>query len=431
MNTWTAWTALLAQTKTVFYTPSFAIFTDLITGWVCTPGRRTITAMITVADPVGARAHDAYHRFIRDGVWSMNRLWRTLATHAVGRFAPTGVIELLCDDTLHHKTGRHVDGSGIFRDAVRSTANRVVYALGLNLVVLTLRVQPPWGGTPIALPINARLHRKKDATTTIAHAADMITELAGWLPGRDLHLCADGAYATLAGANLVNTKLTSRLRRDAALYEPAPARTGKRGRPRTKGDRLPTPVQIAADLADQHWQHEIIDMRGTPADRLVYTCDVLWYRVNKTEQVRLVIVRDPTSVEPDDFFFTTDLTASGAETASRYAGRWPIEVCFRDVKQHLGGQDPQSWKRNGPERAACLSLWLHAMTWCWYLDTHPTGHTWIPRPWYQHKTTPSFLDALAALRRVLWTQRITTMSAPQDENNKITDVLLDTLAYAA
>ena len=428
MNTWVA---LLAGSRAVFHAPSFAIFTDLLTGWVCAPGRRTITAMITVADPIGVRAHDAYHRFVRDGVWNMSGLWATLATHAVDRFAPTGVIEVLCDDTLHHKTGPHVNGAGIFRDAVRSTGTRVVYALGLNMVVVTLRVQPPWGGTPIALPINARLHRKKDTTTTIAHAADMLTELAGWLPGRDLHLCADGAYATLARNNLANTELTSRMRRDAALFEPAPARTGKRGRPRTKGARLPTPTQIAAALDDQHWQHKIIDIRGEPAERLVYTRDVLWYRVNKTELVRLVIVRDPAGVEPDDFFFTTDLSATGAQTASRYAGRWPIEVCFRDVKQHLGGEDPQSWKRDGPERAACLSLWLHAMTWSWYLETHPNGRTWITRPWYPHKATPSFLDALAALRRVLWAQQITATSTHQDDNDKITDVLLDTLAYAA
>lgn len=41
--------------------------TDLVTGWVCAPGRGTITGMITVADPAGRRAHDAYHRFVRDG----------------------------------------------------------------------------------------------------------------------------------------------------------------------------------------------------------------------------------------------------------------------------------------------------------------------------------------------------------------------------
>jgi hypothetical protein len=126
--------------------------------------------------------------------------------------------------------------------------------------------------------------------------------------------------------------------------------------------------------------------------------------------------------------------ASGADTASRYARRWSIEVCFRDVKQDLGGENPQSWKRKGPERAACLSLWLHAMTWCWYLTEHPAGDTWTPRPWYPRKSTPSFLDALAALRRSLWTERINAMTAPHmlgQDKTRIIDALLDTLAYAA
>ena len=172
-------------------------------------------------------------------------------------------------------------------------------------------------------------------------------------------------------------------------------------------------------------------MRGTTVQRLVHVRDVLWYAVNKRDLLRLVIVRDPTGVEPDDFFITTDLTATGAQIASRYAGRWSIEVCFRDVKQHLGAEDPQSWKRQGPERAACLALWLHALVWCWYLHAHPAGRTWIPRPWYTRKTTPSFLDALAALRRTLWSQRITAMSAHPEHADEITTALLDTLTYAA
>jgi len=157
-----AWTALLEGTRTVFGAPSFALFTQLLTGWVCAPGRRTITAMIAVADPTGRRAHDAYHRFVRDEAWSMSRLWQVLAADAVTRFAPSGVVALDCDDTLFHRGGRQVNGAGIFRDAVRSTARHVVYALGLNLVVLTLRVTPPWGGCPIALPVNVRLHKKNE-----------------------------------------------------------------------------------------------------------------------------------------------------------------------------------------------------------------------------------------------------------------------------
>lgn len=418
----------------MFGARSFQIFTDLITGWVLAPGRRTVTAMIAVADPGAQRAHDAYHRFLRDGAWGMNGLWRLLAVHAIRTFAPTGVVSLDCDDTLFHKSGPKVDGAGIFRDAVRSTSHRVVYALGLNLVVVTLRVTPPWGSMPIAVPVNARLRRKKDGTTTVEHAAQMIRELSRWLPERQLHLCADGAYASLAGADLPNTQITSRMRRDAALYEPAPPRTGKRGRPRTKGLRLPTPPELANQAGPRHWRKASIDIRGRATERLVLTHDVLWYGVNPRQLVRLVIVRDPNNIEPDDFFFTTDLTADGADIASRYAGRWSIEVCFRDTKQDLGGENPQSWKRQGPERAACLSLWLHAITWCWYLAEHPVGDTWIPKPWYPRKSTPSFLDALAALRRTIWSQRINTMSTadtPEQDKTEIIDALLDTLTYAA
>jgi len=427
----TGFLALLDRTRSGFTAPSFAIFTDLVTGWVCAPGRRTITNMITVVDPAGRRAHDAYHRFVRDGVWSMNRLWRVLATHLITTFSPTGVVELACDDTLFHHEGRKVEGAGVFRDAVRSTVRRVVYARGLNLVVITLTIHPPWGGQPVAVPVNVRVHKKHDATTTIAHAAAMIEEIAAWLPDRWFHLVADGAYATLAGAALPRTHLSSRMRRDAALYEPAPPPTGKRGRPRTKGERLPTPTGLAEKTTDKDWATVEVDVRGHTVQRQVWTRDVLWYRVNKTDLVRLVIVRDPNRVEPDDYFFTTDLHATAADVATRYATRWAIEVCFRDVKQDLGGQNPQSWKRRGPERAAALSLWLHATIWAWYLQTHPTGATWTPRPWYPAKSTPSFLDALAALRRVLWSQRITTMSRSPAEEPKITEALLDTLAYAA
>lgn len=423
--------ALLELTRGVFTAPSFAIFTDLLTGWVLAPGRRTITRMIAVTDPAGRRAHDAYHRFIRDGAWSMHRLWQVLATHLVARFAPDGVIELACDDTLFHHEGRKVEGAGVFRDAVRSTVKTLVYARGLNLVVITLTIHPPWGGMPIAVPVNVRVHRKDDTTTTIGHAAAMLAQLADWLPGRSLHLVADGAYATLAGHGLPRTHLTCRMRRDAALYEAAPPRTGKRGRPRLKGARLPTPAQLSDTLPARAFSTTQVDVRGTSVTRLIHVRDVLWYRVNKTDLVRLAIVRDPDGLEPDDYFFTTDRAATGTDIATRYATRWPTEVCFRDVKQDLGGQDPQSWKRQGPERAAALSLWLHAATWSWYLHTHPDGTTWTPRPWYPTKATPSFLDALAALRKTLWSQRITALSRPGPDNTEITEAILDTLAYAA
>jgi hypothetical protein len=156
-----AWRKLIGLYATAFTRPSFRNFVRLVNGWALYPGRRTVTNMITLADPEGNHAHDAYHRLIRNGKWEMASLWRTLATLAVERLADLSApIPLDLDDTLYGKVGGKVEGAGIFRDPVRSTVHRTVYARGLNLVVLTLRVQPPWGGGPIGLPINLRLYRK-------------------------------------------------------------------------------------------------------------------------------------------------------------------------------------------------------------------------------------------------------------------------------
>jgi hypothetical protein len=425
-----AWAAIVGAVAVAFTRPGYAIFTDLIDGWVLTPGRRTITRIIGVVDTEGRRAHDAYHRLIRDGAWSMNALWRIMAVRIVAGLCPPGQpIAIDLDDTLFHRTGPRIDGAGSYRDAVASTRKRIVYAWGLNLVVVTVRITPPWGGMPVGLPFNARVARKDHDATTVTLARDMLIELAAWLPDRTFQLACDGAYATLCGAGLERVHVTSRIRRDAAVYELTPPRTGKRGRPRKKGDRLPS-LPALANTATA-WATVDYDQRGTTITRQLTSRRLLWYGVARDTPLLLVIVRDPQGHQPDDFFITTDTTASPAWVAAHYAGRWTIEVTFRDAKQHLGVEDPQTWKRQGPERAAALGLWLHAAVWLWYIPTWGTRRSWTPTPWYPRKATPSFADALAALRRLLWHQRITTVCSTAPLPAKIIRPLVDTLARAA
>ena len=427
------WLALLGCFAPVFTAPSFPLFVQLASAWILCPGRHTLTRLYGLAEPKQARAHDAYHRFFGRGAWWLDLLWRQLAAVLLDAFHPQGPVPLDLDDTLFHKSGRHVDGAAWWRDAVRSTAQRVVHGLGLNLVVVTLRVRPPWGGEPLGLPINVRLHRKNDLTT-LDLAQQMIQELAAWFPERCWRLCADGAYASLAGRGLPRCELTSRMRRDAALYElPPHTRRAKRGRPRKKGRRLPTPQAIAQECS--RWQRLTVNLRGKRVRRLAYTRQVLWYEVCPHRAVLLVICRDPAGKEPDDFYFTTDLTATAAQVIEQYGGRWSIEDTFRNVKQYLGAQDPQVWKGQGPERAAAFALWMYALTWAWYLDTQLSPTPLPLRPWYRHKTHPSFADALAALRRCLWHKHIFADSQSKRLPSKIIRPLLqpmvEALAYAA
>ncbi len=423
------WDTFVAACAPAFTQPSFALFRELLGAWVLCPGRHTVTHMICMLGPSSRREHDAYHRFLRAGAWSMAALWRLLAQALVaGQTGAPEVLAIDVDDTLFHKTGRRVENAGTFRDAVRSTKSHVAYALGLNLVVMTLRVSAPWGGEPLGLPINMRIYRK-GGPSHLDLAERMLLEAMEWFPGRRVRLCADGAYASLAGRVPESVSFTSRMRKDAALYEMAPAhRRKERGRPRKKGERLPTPEGMARRV--KKWLLADIDFRGRLKGRLLYARRVLWYKTCPTRPVLLVIVRDPTGREPDDFFFTTEVEAYGPDVASRYCGRWSIEDTFRNTKQYLGGEDPQTWKGQGPERAAALSLWIYAAVWQWYIAVYGAKPTWVPTPWYTRKATPSFADALAALRRELWGRRIFVRSEPRPLMRKIADVLIGALAGA-
>lgn len=219
-----AWDLLLIACDPAFTQPSLDLFHELLTAWVLCPARRTVTGMLRICGLPLRRAHDAYHRLLREGAWQMALIWEIAARRLVASLILSAEIPLALDDTLFHKTGRSIEGAGIFRDAVRSSGSRVVHALGLNLVVLTVRVKPPWRGEPLGLPINLRLYRK-GGKTLIDLAEDMAREVAGWFPDRRFRLCCDGFYAPLAGRALPRTHVISRMRRDAALFTSPPQRT--------------------------------------------------------------------------------------------------------------------------------------------------------------------------------------------------------------
>lgn len=157
----------------------------------------------------------------------MTLLWRILAAQLVAALAPDGTLPFGVDDTLFHKFGRQINGAGVFRDPVRSTKKQVVYALGLNLVVLTLRIVPPWKGEPLGLQVNLRLYRK-GGPSHLELAGEMMRELATRFPDRRFALAGDGAYASMAGLDL-----------------PPARKPSQRGRPRKRGRRLPSPPDLA------------------------------------------------------------------------------------------------------------------------------------------------------------------------------------------
>jgi hypothetical protein len=417
----------------VFTKPSYALFTNLVEGWILCPSRRFVTSIFTFGDQAREHAHDAYHRFFRNSGWVLPEFFHALASFVVASQGHPGILTVIGDDTVHKKTGKKVEGAKSCRDAVKSTAKRVVYAWGLQIVLLCLEVQAPWGGEPLALPINMRLYRKRPTKTTGKSLLDlmweMILEIQEWFPDQLIRFVGDGFYAPLAKRTTNGIIIISRIRHDAAIFcmPPKPV-SGKRGRKPTKGQRLPTPLEIAQTGKD--WKSVETIERGEKRTRLVLIRHVLWHKVRRGECVRLVISRDSRGVEKDDFFFTTDLNMDPGLLISCFSNRWSIEDTFRNAKQFLGIEQPQSYKFDGPQKVAALGYAIYSLVWLGFIQNGE--YTIFPnRPWYSAKVFPSFLDALAQIRHKIWLQRKSECVHSEAELNQFHELLIESLSRAA
>lgn len=417
----------------VFTKPSCEIFSILLNGWILCPSRRFVTSIFSFGDFAKKHAHDAYHRFFRDGAWLLSEFFHALAILVVNLAGNPDFLYVLGDDTVHKKTGRKVDGAKTCRDAVKSTKQKVIYAWGLQIVLLCLLVHPPWGGEPLALPINMRLYRKRPSKNTGKSILDlmweMLVDIRTWFPGREIVFIGDGFYASLAGKKMDKFHLISRLRRDAALYRKAKKNPpGKRGPKPTKGERLPSPEEIATTKIG--WKLVETVERGKKRTRLVLVRHVLWHKVRKASYIRLVISRDPLGIENDDFFFTTDLQMEPGFLISMFSDRWPIEDTFRNCKQYLGIEQPQSYKSQGPEKVAAIGYAVYSLVWSWFIQRG--DYTSFPdRPWYSTKTNPSFLDALAQTRHQIWLEHKYECVHNEADLDKFNEFLIESLDRAA
>jgi len=101
------------------------------------------------------------------------------------------------------------------------------------------------------------------------------------------------------------------------------------------------------------------------------------------------------------------------------------------VKQSLGGEEPQLRSAEGPQRVAAFSFWLYSVLWLWFLKSKSKSTSVVILPWYPQKSAPSFIDAMASLRRVLWSRRIFSSSGTPMLTKKNAMMLIEALAYSA
>jgi hypothetical protein len=397
--------ALLAAFQPCFTAPSFRAFCALAAGFLAQTSRRTVCGMLTGAGLSRVWRHDRAHRFFSHARWSAQDLGLVLAKLIVAALVPEGEPVLVAiDDTLFKRTGRKVHAIGWFHDGSAQGPRQV--GLGNNWVICALVVRLPFCSRPVALPALARLvHKdiKPAPASRLVLARQMTAALARALPGRVIHVVADAAYAGRELARLPATVTwTTRLRKDAALHELPGPRTGKRGRPRAKGNRLPS---LAALAGSASFAPVTVHCYGKTAtvQAAVITC--LWHGVFGPRPVQAVLIRDRATCGYDLALATTDLAASPAEVIGRYAARWSIEVAIQDAKQIFGAGQARNRLAAAVHRTLPFTLACQSLAVLWYATTghHPgdVGEHRARAPWYRTKAEPSTADMIAKLRRVL------------------------------
>ncbi|WP_460073611.1 transposase [Streptomyces sp. YKOK-I1] len=176
-----------------------------------------------------------------------------------------------------------------------------------------------------------------------------------------IDVVADAAYHGKALRDLpVSVTFTTRLPSHAVLYALAPPPTGRRGRPRLKGDRLGTPAELAATLT---FTPQAVTRYGRTETVFTAETTCLWYGSFHTRTVKVVLLReDATDTGYDLALVSTDLTAPAGHLVARYAARWSIEVTFGEARSILGVGQAHHRTRRAVERGVPFGQYCYTIT---------------------------------------------------------------------
>lgn len=292
----------------------------------------------------------------------------------------------------------------------------------------------PWAERVWALPFltalvpsercNAAQGRRHK--TLLDFGRQLALQARRWLPGRDLVLVADSSFSSLLFLSALRHRgltVITRLRLDAALYDPAPPRApSTTGRPRKAGQRLATLAKVAGEAATvwqairvEHWYG------GGARDLQVASATAVWRHYGlPTVPIRWVLIRDPTKPDaPAQALLCTDLDRTPEEIVTWFVRRWCIETTFGEVRAHLGVETQRQWSDRAIARTTpCLLALFSIITLPARRLPARQRHSATAAAWYP-KASPTFSDALAAVRRAIWREQHFQASPQQTDRRTI------------
>ncbi len=419
----------------------------LVAGTILARGQRTVSAVLRVMGLSQERNWAKYHHVLSRAVWSGLEVSAILLRLVLKTFDRGGPLVFGIDETIERRRGDKISAKGIYRDAVRSSKSHFVKASGLRWVSVMWLTRIPFAQRIWALPFLTALapseryyeQRGRQPKKITDWARQLVYQVRRLLPERVLIFVADSSYAALDFLHACQTLLKpvtviTRLRLDAALYEPAPPYSGK-GRPRKKGKRLPTPQQLIDDPATCWTRLPFLWYNHQLRDIEISTHQAVWYHTGlPAVPIRFILIRDVAGKFDPQALLCTDVALDPLDILVFFKRRWQMEPTFRHLREHLGMETQRQWSDKAIARTTPALMGLFSLVTV-LAHTLLSRHDLPIRPaaWYA-KPLPTFSDALALVRSTLWAHLTFQMSADDADMVKIPRVLLerfnDLLAYA-
>jgi hypothetical protein len=419
----------------------------LLVGTILTPGQRTVAAALRIMGLSAEPHFQTYHRVLNRAAWSSLQVSRRLLALLVTTFAPLGPIICGVDDTIERRRGLKIKARGIYRDPVRSSHGHFVKASGLRWLSVMLLVPIPWAQRVWALPFltvlapSERFYKgkKRNHKKLTVWARQLLRQVRRWLPDRQIVAVADSSFAAISQLWQLSHRLVkpicviTRLRLDAGLFTPAPARRpGQPGRSRVKGERLPALEDVAANHKTRWQRVTVPDWYGKGRRPIeIVSNTAVWYHPGEPPlPIRWVLIRDPKKEFKTQALLCTDLNIKPAQIVKWFVLRWQLEVTYHEIRDHLGVETQRQWSDLAIARTTPALLGLFSLVTLLAHSHRRRGKLPVRQAAWYHKPHPTFSDALAIVRQELWCQIGFQLSENCQDHTKIPSILLDRFAEA-
>lgn len=372
------------------------IFSTIVVGLLTGKSRGTVAGIFRQFASLFAGSiisRKRFYMFLNSKMLKWPAIWSRVAELLRDHILVAGRLMIALDDTTYGKSGRKIHGCDTHFDHA-AKLNCAKYLFGHCRVVagLLLPCHGRWACLPMAqrnyIPLKKpvkqeKIHaglqkktvrrrkqqrRERWRDTKGGIAAVLVNGLRRLFMFPVLVVCDSwfGNHSLLKAlreeSGLPDVHILSRLRISCVLHALPGKPTGKRGRRRKYGKKMPSLKELAADMRPEAKTGRVhIYGKTRECQWSEFVC------VSKALKcmVKVVFVH-----RGNDRFFplvTTDLELTAEQMIEYYSARWKIESGFKELKHEIGALDSQCRKEHAVENhfnLCCLAMtlaWVHAL----------------------------------------------------------------------